>query len=334
MFVLFKKSIFGENELLKVSIIVPVFNMLGIMEDGIESLLNQTYNNLEIILVDDGSNDGSTDYLREIANKNDRVKLFVKENGGLADARNFGVLKSTGKYIMFFDPDDLLEMETVDVLVKATLERTNIIDVVVFNSVDIDAESGKLIKYVNHGIMPGNAGSVAWNKFIRREYWVNNFSFPTDVRFEDTSIIPLVVATTSNVILVEKYLYFYRKNRQGSLLTSSIGNSFEDDIEAIRHLVSESNCKTISSTRDFYFEIFVLKRMANSCLKYGSRINVNSLAEVAELYTQCYLKMYNSDHYVKGCTNSLKLYLMIVKVLLNLKSGIGLDVLFKLKKYT
>ena len=98
----------------KVTVIVPIYNVEKYVRQAIESTINQTYKNLEIILVDDGSTDSSKQICDEYKEKYDRVKVIHKENGGLSDARNAGLEECTGKYIMFLDSDDFLEPDAVE----------------------------------------------------------------------------------------------------------------------------------------------------------------------------------------------------------------------------
>ena len=105
-----------------ISIIVPIFNMEHLMRHCIDSLLAQTFTDYELLLIDDGSDDGSWSICQEYARKDARISIFHKENGGLSDARNYGLSKAIGKYTIFADPDDWVSPEGLDRL-YATAER-------------------------------------------------------------------------------------------------------------------------------------------------------------------------------------------------------------------
>ena len=105
-----------------ISIIVPIYNMEHLMRRCIDSLLAQTFTDYELLLIDDGSKDGSWRVCQEYARKDPRVSIYHKENGGLSDARNYGLSKATGKYTIFADPDDWVSPEGLDRL-YATAER-------------------------------------------------------------------------------------------------------------------------------------------------------------------------------------------------------------------
>ena len=105
------------NEL--ISIIVPVYNVEQYLEKCVCSIINQTYKNLEIILVDDGATDSSGNMCDELAKSDNRIKVYHKENGGLSDARNYGVERATGEYIGFVDSDDYIDSEMYEKLYEA-----------------------------------------------------------------------------------------------------------------------------------------------------------------------------------------------------------------------
>ena len=112
-----------NNEL--ISIIVPVYKVEKYLEKCVKSIIGQTYKNLEIILVDDGSPDNCGKLCDEFAALDNRIKVYHKENGGLSDARNYGVEKATGKYIGFVDSDDYIHEEMYEKLYIAIKKNRN-----------------------------------------------------------------------------------------------------------------------------------------------------------------------------------------------------------------
>ena len=105
-----------------VSIIVPVYNLEGYVTNCLNSLVNQTYRNLEILCIDDGSADKSADVIKAFAEKDDRVIYLYKENGGVSSARNMGLDMFKGEYVMFVDGDDYLHPQAVDLFIKAKIK--------------------------------------------------------------------------------------------------------------------------------------------------------------------------------------------------------------------
>ena len=107
----------------KISVVVPIYKVQDYLERCIKSIINQTYDNLEIILVDDGSPDECPKICDEYALKDERIKVIHKENGGLSDARNFGIAAATGKYISFIDSDDWISKDFFSLLYFAIIEN-------------------------------------------------------------------------------------------------------------------------------------------------------------------------------------------------------------------
>ena len=102
-----------------VTVIVPAYNMEKYLARCLDSLLAQSYTDLEILVIDDGSKDRTYEIAERYAGKDGRIKAFHKENGGVSSARNLGIEKATGEYILFMDPDDLIEADSVEVLVRS-----------------------------------------------------------------------------------------------------------------------------------------------------------------------------------------------------------------------
>ena len=153
-----------NNENIKVSIIVPIYNVEDYLEECIDSLVNQTYKNIEIILVDDGSTDGSSSICDKYAEQDKRIVLIRKTNGGLADARNAGISAISGSYATIVDADDWIDLETIEVLINKIHSSQNPIDCLIFSYVkerinsrrinhvfecdkDFDVEEGRNLVY-------------------------------------------------------------------------------------------------------------------------------------------------------------------------------------------
>ena len=135
---------------MRFSIIVPVYNVEKYLAKCIESILNQTNQDFELLLVNDGTKDNSQKIIDEyVAKYPDKVYGFVKENGGLSDARNYGVERAKGEYIIFIDSDDYVDDELLE-KVNDAIEKNAGVDVVGYNLVDVD-ESGNVLKTTEKG---------------------------------------------------------------------------------------------------------------------------------------------------------------------------------------
>ena len=109
--------------MIDVSIIVPIFNKERFLKDCLDSLINQTYKNIEIICINDGSTDHSLDILRDYADKDDRLIIISQENKGAGNARNTGIKIATGRYLQFLDADDFFELDMLEDMIKQADEK-------------------------------------------------------------------------------------------------------------------------------------------------------------------------------------------------------------------
>ena len=106
-----------------ISIIIPVYNVEKYLKECVDSVRKQTYKNLEIILIDDGSKDNSGKLCDELAKEDNRIKVIHKENGGLSDARNVGIENATGEYIQFIDSDDFVEKDMIEIYIMIFVKK-------------------------------------------------------------------------------------------------------------------------------------------------------------------------------------------------------------------
>ena len=265
----------------KITVIVPVYNVEHYLDKCLDSLINQTYKNLEIIVINDGSTDNSGIICQEYARKDNRIVYIEKENGGLSDARNVGLDKMTGSYVTFIDSDDWVELDYVEVLYNKLLEYCA--DIAVgnyckFNESDSNFYfhiSGNYFEklYDNVSIVDclndsnklfNSALIVAWGKIYRKEI-VSNFRFPVGRVAEDTIFNLRALLASKNIVYINKASYIYRV-RSGSIsntwdekwirdyiyaiedrlaLLSTLGYPMSEHIRAykfiLNHITSESN---------------------------------------------------------------------------------------------
>lgn len=208
-----------------ISVIVPVYNVEAYLRRCIDSILAQTYVNLEIILVDDGSTDGCGAICDEYAEKDDRIKVIHKENGGLSDARNAGLNAFTGKYVTFIDSDDWIEKEFIGYLHQLIVDNNADLSVCDFNYID---EKGKLYNSpLNSGhvhvwrqeetlsmLLSGNKMETsAWAKLYKATIFTNRrFRYPLGRLFEDIPVTYGYLLESELTVFGERalYNYFYR----------------------------------------------------------------------------------------------------------------------------
>ena len=183
----------------KISIIVPVYNVEQYLPQCIESIINQTYQNLQIILVDDGSPDNSGRICDEYAEKDLRIKVIHKENGGVGSARNEGINYALGEYIYFVDADDYLESELIDICMNTIIKQYPDMLIFGFNKVDKNGLNKKPVippaysindlsteKDALADIFCSGTGLAVWDKLIKTKLIKdNNILFDNKKRGED-----------------------------------------------------------------------------------------------------------------------------------------------------
>lgn len=231
----------------KVSVIVPVYNVEKYLRKCVESIKNQTYRNLEIILVDDGSTDSSGVLCEELAKTNNRIIVIHKENGGLSDARNTGLDISTGDYIGFVDSDDYVDEDFFEILVN-NLEQygadvsccryTNVWEdgkkepIGNDDSVHIYEDKEALKEYLYGKTLD----PFAWNKLYKAEllgntkYIDNHFRFIKGILSEDNPFCIELLKHTNKVVLVGKSKYNYLQAREGAITNQKVSQKKFDAV--------------------------------------------------------------------------------------------------------
>ena len=197
-----------------VSIIVPVYNVKGYLKRCLDSLTQQTYEKIEILLIDDGSSDGSGAICDSYAEKHENVKVVHKNNGGVSSARNLGLEKASGDYILFVDSDDWIERDAVENLVNVAVENNS--DIVIFEYFVDTAQTSTPNVHVHlegcmtneealyHTIMPTNR--FAWSKMYKKSA-VQDVEFDKNIHLgEDTLFACSAIAKAESVYFLAKPL--------------------------------------------------------------------------------------------------------------------------------
>lgn len=195
----------------KVSLIIPVYNVQDYIEKCMDSVVNQTIDDMEIIIVNDGSKDQSKQKIERYLEKYPKIKYLEKENGGLSDARNYGLKFATGEYVAFLDSDDYVEKNTYEEMYNlAKKEKSDMVecDFIWEYPNRIREDIGSL--YSSKKEMIEKARVVAWNKLIKREIIEKaNLQFPVGLRYEDVEFFYKIVPYINKVSFVKKCLIHY-----------------------------------------------------------------------------------------------------------------------------
>lgn len=234
------------------SIIVPIYKVEKYLHKCVNSLVNQTYKDIEIVLVDDGSPDNCPQICDEYAAKDKRINVIHKKNGGLSDARNVGLENCTGEYVLFVDSDDYIELDACEKFTKIIGSKKP--DIVVGNAIKLVNDkkmpmshtyinnssiiSGK--DYLKHELKNGTMHMAAWLNMYRVEFLnENNFKFKEGLLHEDEQFTPRVFLKAERVIATDIVFYNYLI-RDGSITTS------KNKVKNALHLIE--TCKELEKT--------------------------------------------------------------------------------------
>ncbi len=229
-----------KNDL--ISVIVPVYKVEKYLDECVSSIVNQTHKNLEIILVDDGSPDNCPLICDQWAERDGRIKVIHKENGGQSSARNAGLDIATGEYIGFVDSDDYVCSDMYETLLSALLEggkKTSCcLTHFVFENGRIVSETRKsesnvtldVAQAVNESFF-NHVGNAVWCKLSHRTVWEKTRFAEGETNEDYPIIIPNILAS-DGLVLVRRALYYYRK-RQGSITNRSSSSSLYKKVHII-----------------------------------------------------------------------------------------------------
>lgn len=227
-----------------VSVIVPIYNVEKYLKRCIESIIGQTYKNLEIILVNDGSLDNSICICEEYAKLDNRIKIIDKKNGGLSSARNAGIDVAKGVYLIFVDSDDYVAPNMIENLYSSV--KKNNVKMAIGNYSLVD-DMGNLIQSLDRELleecvltkeeylmnMTRNMDGtyvVAWNKIYSKDLWLN-YRYPVGKIHEDEFAIHNIICQCEDISCIDDVIYYYVQ-RDGSIMAEEKIMSRLDAVEA------------------------------------------------------------------------------------------------------
>lgn len=206
-----------------ISVIVPIYNVELYLRQCLDSIIGQTYQNLEIILVDDGSPDNCGDICDVYARSDSRIKVIHKENGGVAEARNAGLAASAGQYIGWVDPDDWIEPDMFEYLLNSAKQHSS--DITVCGRAEqypqsVKVKAWKEPEFLNTEqalrllLINQQMGSYLWDKLWKRTLF-DGIKFPTGRTFEDISVIHKLFERAEKILCLPAVKYNYRQRKDG-----------------------------------------------------------------------------------------------------------------------
>jgi len=244
----------------KVSVIIPVYNAASFLRQCINSIIHQTLSDIEIIMVNDGSTDGSNTILKEYALQDNRITILNQENKGAGAARNAGLRAATGKYLSFLDADDFFEPEMLEKLYNRC-EETDA-DIAICKANAYDNQKGELtgdLGWTTFAGIPDKpvfsykdvdrffqcCSSVAWDKFFRKSFVENSGISFQEIRFcNDVYFVHTLLCLTEKIATINEYFVTYRQNIPTSIFATAIKDPlcFYQSIKATLTKLKTLNC--------------------------------------------------------------------------------------------
>ena len=282
---------------MKVSIIVPVYNAEKYLDNCIKSLVGQTYKNIEIIIINDGSIDCSEKIINKNREKDERIVYIKQKNAGPYTARKKGIDNATGDYLMFVDADDWLEFDTVEYLTNILLREK--VDIIKFNAIiEPDKVINKVMNFkrqyyfineeektiIYDNIIKGDKFNSLWNQIVRKEICLNSKEYKNLIYGEDLVLNCDIYTKASKMIILNKCFYHYRQNPNSTtnsldyeIIQKSLDNIFE--VFKIRldyvkkwNMYNDENIRIMfNNLLEFIslkmFDLFKLKHLENNKMK-------------------------------------------------------------------
>ena len=227
--------------MVRISVIVPVYNCEDYLEESLGSILNQTFNDIEIICIDDGSSDDSLRILKKIASSDSRIQVFAQENQGAGAVRNYGMKKASGDYVYFFDADDFLESDALEKAYSNAVRNDS--DIVFFKFdqykdnkllthsgpnlemqfVDADFDDFTF-DWHDYRVGPFTGPFAPWLKLYKKEFLDAHecFKFPNDLNHNDVPFHVMTFLKASRISFIPEHLYRYRIDNAGSITNNRL----------------------------------------------------------------------------------------------------------------
>ncbi|MDD6388172.1 MAG: glycosyltransferase family 2 protein [Bacilli bacterium] len=274
----------------KISIIVPVYNAQKYLKKCINSIINQTYKNIEILLINDGSIDNSLEICKEYEKKDSRIIVINKKNKGVSNTRNVGIKKSTGDYIVFIDSDDWFELDAIETMYNIIKEKN--LDMVRFN---YQINGKPQTSYTNvtdfeKNILNGNIPAYVCI-FIFKKQFIKNILFKEDISMmEDTTFIVELLEKKPKLLLSDKVIYnYYLREDSLSRGKKNYKKNIKDILKVnkyINEILKHNDLKIIANTKHVQLINEYLLKM------HRDGFDINEISD-------CYNNLLNNKYYIK-----------------------------------
>ena len=283
---------------MKVSVIVPVYNVYDYIDKCLNSLVNQTLNDIEIIVVNDGSTDKSQEIVDRYAKEyGDKIKSFSQKNRGQAAARNYGLEKSSGKYITYVDSDDYIDLNMIENLyVEAEKEK---LDIVICDIMKEYGNKSCVFKNFwsvkdenNKNFMTAHMGPVA--RLYRRDFLIkNNFKFMEGVIYEDLASIPILGMYVKKIGYIDNVYYHYVIRDGSSMKQLTYNKKMEGIFEIMESLSTKITDEYFDELEYLYIEHFLY----GASLRFIQFNKREKLIKIRKIMEDKYPKYYKNIYY-------------------------------------
>ena len=297
---------------MKVSVIVPIYNVENYIYECIASIIKQTLQDIEIILVNDGSTDDSIIKIQKLIDNNKNIRLINKENGGLSSARNTGLQFATGDYVAFIDSDDYIEPSFLQQLYEEAIKYnldiaiggykklySNIYESIKRNNnlVDIGVTTG--VNFLKNEMKCKDYRMEVWDVLYRREFLEkNNLTFEEGLVYEDELFTPLALFKATRVKLIETNGYIYRQ-RQNSIMSNKPNINH---INSTKYLIDKF-IEYFYATSSEDIKYIVSRNLISLTSGYEKKIILSDLKNKKQLLKKIKdIKLINAMKYTKELT--------------------------------
>ena len=296
-----------------ISVIVPIYNVEKYLRECVDSIINQTYRDLEIILVDDGSPDGCGRICDEYAQKDHRIRVVHKKNGGLSDARNAGIEIAMGEYYVFVDSDDVIHPQMIEILYQTLLSEKSDMAICKFSEIEESEnvtfthieKACEIDCFAKDDIMRqlwdrNLITVVAWNKIYRAQLF-QHIRYPVGRVHEDEFVIHRILQQCKRIVYINEPLYYYRKRSSsimGTIKEENIRNGLEAYEDRILFLTEQKYFRAATDAK---------LQMMHMIVKYRKKIKKSSKSDEIKKYMQMrFSELYVQEDVQKALTEELK----------------------------
>lgn len=285
-----------------ITIIVPCYNNESSIQNCISSIQKQSYNNIEIIIVNDGSIDKTSQILKELSMHDRRIKVFYNSNNGVSYSRNFGIMQANGNYVMFVDGDDYIESDMVKSMYNSMNEYQADLVVCKYLTSDDKVNNNGLKgeyfgknEYLNEILIPTKGiAAFVWNRLYRLDIIKNNaIKFDENIyACEDTLFNYKYLQCIDRIVNCNKYLYHYVINDSSAMFSKRFNDKKLTGYFAFNYIINnveEKNIINVKIAAAWYFEILLFQAK-----KYNYEFSVEEKIRIKEMLNVSSIKFLNA----------------------------------------